>query len=104
MELRITIATVRNLGISPCPCCLVKKDKLHNLGMSLDRKTRVRKRRQDNEERRNLVNQVFDEIHKAYAAVDGTKVDGKLKEQSLIAVKVRSPAIREPNLIKIHHV
>ena len=62
--------------------------------MPLDRKTRERKRRRDSKEQRDLIKQVYDEIHEAYAAVDGTKVDGKLKEQSLIAIEVRAAVVQ----------
>ncbi|KAF6742517.1 hypothetical protein DFP72DRAFT_830415 [Ephemerocybe angulata] len=42
------VACIRQLREFPCPCCLVRKDEVPNLGMVSDDKTRHRKPRSDN--------------------------------------------------------
>jgi hypothetical protein len=33
---RILIASIRNLGRCPCPCCLIPLDRIANMGMHQD--------------------------------------------------------------------
>ena len=85
---RIAVATIRNLGNSPCPRCLVGKHDLHKLGMPSDTKKREKHQRQEDTSRRSKVEGAYKRIHELYGAIAGEPVEKELKEQSLIAIKV----------------
>lgn len=44
---RVLMACVRNLGICPCPRCLIKREHIHDLGTAVDRRRRAKLRKCD---------------------------------------------------------
>ena len=85
---RILVASICSNGKFPCHRCLVCKTKadLSKLGAP-DDKERITKQRSE-EERNRLVNKARVEIFENGYAIDGTKVEDYLKDQSLIPVQV----------------
>ncbi|KAF4566601.1 hypothetical protein EYR36_012032 [Pleurotus pulmonarius] len=61
----ILLATIRNLGKCPCPCCLITKDDISGLGTKRDNKHRVTLARKDDEQRQSRVSKVRDWIYQA---------------------------------------
>lgn len=86
---RIALATIRNLGLSPCPRCLVPDTDLHKLGMALDIKRRKTRARTDNSQRQSKIKGALDRIHKHLGAVLSEKNEDDLKPESLVAILVR---------------
>ncbi|KAI0309743.1 hypothetical protein OF83DRAFT_1030334, partial [Amylostereum chailletii] len=39
---KVLLASIKYLGACPCPCCLVKKENIHKVGMKNDIKFRER--------------------------------------------------------------
>lgn len=88
--IRIAIVTIRNLGQSPCPRCLVKKDDIHHLGKPKDMNTRTENARTDSDARRKTIDDARFAIYEQHCAVDSKRVDDLLKEDSLLPTKVCS--------------
>lgn len=81
------IAGIRNNGMCPCPRCLIPKSDLSRLGapIDIDRQTNERSERR----RAQAVMEARHEIVENGYAIDSTKVEAKLKSQSLVPVEVR---------------
>ena len=88
---RVKIATIRNLGSSPCPRCLIKLNTVHNLGRPQDRLRRVTSARKDNLIRRAAVNTARSLIYDSGFVVDGDRVENILSNQSLVPTEVNDP-------------
>ena len=63
-------------------------DEVPNLGTAEDRKIRIEKQRVDSDERQKLVQDVRKKLYEEGYAVDGEKVGGILKGESLIPTEV----------------
>ena len=63
-------------------------DEIPNLGIMEDRKTCVEKQRADTDEYWKLVQEARKTLYKEGYAVDGEKVDGLLKGESLVPTEV----------------
>ena len=92
---RILVAGIRNNGVCPCHRCLIKKSDLSDLGAPADSQQCVEQRIDSEDRRRELVEDARREIAENNYAVDGAKVEGLLKSQSLVPVNVGS--IRIPD-------
>jgi hypothetical protein len=64
-------------------------NRVHNLGMALDKKQRVTMARVDNYRRRSKVSAARRVIYEKNYLVDGAAVDKMLKEMSLVPTAVR---------------
>lgn len=84
----MALATIRNLGLCPCPRCTIRLDRVHNLGMRTDRKHRVTKARIDNETLHKNVAKARHAIYVENRPVDATVVEDLLKEESYIPTRV----------------
>ena len=87
---RILVAGIRNNGACPCHRCLIKKSELSNMGTPIDDRQCIQQRIDCEDRRRELVSDARREIFENNYAVDGTKVEGLLKSQSLVPVDVGS--------------
>lgn len=85
---RILIAGIRNNGAHPCHRCLVKDSELGNLGAPSDAERRRDTRCEIKQAQ--LVDKAHRLIHGGQWAVTGKKVEGLVKEESLVPVKVSS--------------
>lgn len=82
---RVLLATIRDMGLSPCPRCLVPKSKLDQTGTTRDGKFRLK----------NVRTYLFDyvqiarnAIYKSAAAIAGTVVNRLLKATSSVPTLV----------------
>jgi hypothetical protein len=85
---RILLAGIRNLGLCPCPRCLVHLSKTHDIGTARDKAIRRSSLRVDDAKRRSLVSSARRIIYKGYA-VKSAAVEDLLKSSSLVPNKVR---------------
>jgi hypothetical protein len=83
------LASIRNLGLCPCPRCLIPKERLQNLGKARDRQQRLTLRRRDDAQRRSAVASARKLIYEKNYAVDSQGVERLLKAQSLVPTYVR---------------
>ena len=67
-------------------------DEIPDLGTTEDRKTRIEKQRADTDEYRQLVQEARKTLYEDGYAVDGEKVDGLLKGESLVPTEVCAAA------------
>lgn len=86
---RIILASIRNLGICPCPRCLIPKSLTHSLGMTRDMSKRLSLARVDDNQRRGSVSTARKLIYERNYAVDSVPIENILKEQSLVPTTVR---------------
>jgi len=63
-------------------------DEIPNLGTAEDRKIRIEKQRTDSDERQKHVKDARKKLYDEGYAVDGEKVDGLLKDESLVPTEV----------------
>lgn len=84
---RVLIATVRNLGGCPCPCCLIPKDHIHNMGRPRDRMQCETLARND-VTRHSLVSEARKLIYEKDLGVGSTRVEQILKPQSWVPTSV----------------
>jgi len=87
----VLVATIKDFGSHPCPRCLVTTDKIHAIGREDDRKRREELRRCDNIERRKKVDEAREWLYDKGYAITGDKVDGLLKDESMVPTKVPPP-------------
>jgi hypothetical protein len=85
---RILIASIRNLGKCPCPRCLIPLNRVHNLGMVLDRAQRVTMARLDDNESRKRVFAARRLIYKKNMQVYSKAVNDLLEETSQVPTAV----------------
>lgn len=101
---RIIVATIRNLGLSPCPRCLVKKEDICKLGTDQDSRARERLRRIDDDARNRKVDTARGLIYDSHKAVDSVPVDRILKEDSLVPTQVCSTAVLSDLMIALTYL
>lgn len=86
---RVLIATIRDMGICPCPRCTIKKESFYTLGTTGDTADRISKARRDNDSFRSIVQEVRDNIYrKGYALHSVPGVEHLLKEESFVPTLV----------------
>jgi hypothetical protein len=82
--------TIRNLGLSPCPRCLVSKDSLHLLGTAEDMKTRTDGLCRDDSTCQANCKSARRAVYDNKFSIDSEAVDRILKKRSLIITTVRT--------------
>jgi len=65
-------------------------DEIPNLGTTKDRQVRLEQQRLDSAKRQTLVRDARKKLYEEGYAVDGEKVDGLLKDESLVPTEVRT--------------
>ena len=88
MSHRILIASICNLGRSPCPRCLMPLDHVANVGMHRDMAQRRTLTRIDDMKRHNHVEMACKKIYEKGYVVDSTAVEDLLQEDSLVPTAV----------------
>jgi hypothetical protein len=86
---RILLAGIRNLGLCPCPRCLVHLSKTHHIGTARDKAIRSSSLRVDDTKRRSLVSSARRIIYEEGYGVKSAAVEDLLKLASLVPNKVR---------------
>jgi hypothetical protein len=81
---RILIASIRNLGLCPCPRCLIPLNRVHNLGMSRDMSQRKTLARVDDIHRRSKITAARRVIYEKNYQVDSAGVENLLQEESWV--------------------
>lgn len=97
MPLRILIASIRNLGICPCPRCCIPKKLVYQMGMARDKTQRVTLARVDDIRRQGLVTAARRIIYDEHYTVNSAAVEALLKDQSLTPNIVRFMIIHTIN-------
>jgi hypothetical protein len=87
-SIRILIATIRNLGMWPCPRCQIPLNRVHNMGMARDMLQRETMARVDDMQRRHAVNAAQRVIYKKNFLVNGALVERMLQDTSLVPTAV----------------
>jgi hypothetical protein len=90
---RILLASIRQLGICPCPRCLIPLSEVHKLGTKRDIARRVTRARVDDQSRRGKVVAARRLIYQKNYPINSLAVENLLKEQSLVPTDVRDPII-----------
>ena len=85
---RILLASIRNLGRCPCPCCLIPLDRVPNMGMRRDMAQRMSLARVDNLERRSRIKAARDIIYVKNYRTDSKAVEDLLQKDSLVPTAV----------------
>lgn len=85
---KILLASIKNLGLFPCPRCNVQMQDVPAMGKKRDRANRKRTARNDDEARRNRILKARSLIYDGHHPVTSTLVDGNLAEGSLIPTNV----------------
>jgi hypothetical protein len=93
------VSCVRNGGTCLCPRCLIPRNRVQNLGMTLDMKQRQTLARVDDESRTRLIERAREIIYRKNYAVDTDAVEAILKEQSLVPTLVCSE-----NALSMHYL
>jgi hypothetical protein len=88
--IRILIAGIRNLGVCPCPRCLIPKSRVHNIGTATDMRQRKSLLRVDDIHRRNKVFAARRVIYEKQYQVNSKAVERMLQTESWV-----------PNLVRI---
>ncbi|KIJ58044.1 hypothetical protein HYDPIDRAFT_34551 [Hydnomerulius pinastri MD-312] len=81
---KVLIASMRNLGVCPCPRCLIPKDHVPNIGSERDMLQRQILARSDTEEKRRKVAAARRLIYENQYVVDTPQVEELLKDESLV--------------------
>ena len=84
---RVLMTGIRNMGLCPCPRCLIEKKDLSAMGTHVDTKRRGRIR-VNNHHFRTKVSLARDIIYRQGYRVNTEAVDSLLKEQSLVPTTV----------------
>jgi hypothetical protein len=87
-NIRILIASIRNLGKCPCPRCLIPLSLVHNLGMARDMGQRETMVRVDNIQRRSNVYAARRVIYEMNFLVNSAGVENILRGTSLVPTEV----------------
>lgn len=82
------IATIRDLGMFPCPRCLIPRAEIYKIGTNVDRRKRDELRRTDSIERQDRIKQARKNLYENGYALTAECVDGMLKDGSLVPTKV----------------
>jgi hypothetical protein len=83
-NIRILIASIRNLGNCLCPHCLIPLSHVHNMGMARDMMQRETMARVDDIHRRSSVNAAQRVIYEKNFQVNSTGVENMLQDMSLV--------------------
>jgi hypothetical protein len=89
---RIILASIKNLGKYPCPCCKVQMEHVTRMGEPEDRLVRVETSRFDDRSRREAVESARDLIFKKNLAVTNNAVENLLSVGSYLPIDVGSLA------------
>src|SRR5258707_4906760 len=84
---RTLLATIRDQGLCPCPCCLVLKSNTDKIGLVADTKTRIEKARKYLAD---TVNEARKAIYILGLPIGGAAVERLLKPTSSVPTKVSS--------------
>ncbi len=94
-QYRVLIATIRDMGIAPCPRCTVKKEDIHTLGTTSDIESRLTKLRHDDDNFRAVVEKARNNIYRnGFALHSEPGVECLLKDKSLVPTLVSSSVFR----------
>ena len=88
MRHRVLVATIRDQGRCPCVWCLVTTPQIPTLGTAEDRMLRQTQLRVESEERQQLVKDAREKLYREGYVITGDKVDGVLKDESLVPTLV----------------
>ena len=86
---RILLTCMKFLGNCPCPHCLITKDKIHKLGMKIDRWVRDKKARIDNRARHWLIEGARKAMFDLGCSIASKAVEGAIGAKSLVPMRVR---------------
>jgi hypothetical protein len=86
---RILLASIRNLGLCPCPRCLIPLSRAHCFGMARDTAQRTTMARVDNNTRQNKVHAARRLIYEKKYGVTAAAIEDLLKDESLVPTAVR---------------
>lgn len=81
------IATLRVLGLFPCPTCLIPREHIHQLGTQVDKFRRAR-RRVDDPARQAKIEKTRRRIFESGTAVEAGRVKNILAHGSLLPINV----------------
>jgi hypothetical protein len=81
---RILISSIRNLGLCPCPRCLIPLNRVHNLGMIRDMNQRKTLARVDDIHRQSKITAARRVIYEKHYQVDSAAVENLLREESWV--------------------
>ena len=96
---RILLASIRNLGLCPCPRCLIPLSRAHCFGMARDTAQRTAMARIDNKTRQNNVYAARRLIYEKQYRVNAAAIEDLLKKESIVPTAVRLSL----RLISMHH-
>lgn len=82
--IRILIAGIRNLGVCPCPQCLIPKSRVHNIGTATDMHQRKSLLRVDNSHRRDKIIVARRVIYEKQYQVNSKAVEWMLQTESWV--------------------
>lgn len=88
---RVLIATIKNLGKCPCPCCLIELGEVWDLGKVIDKQRRANTRKPTHNLFR-IIKKARKAIFKGFK-VSGSRVEGLLGGGSRVAVNVCLPLL-----------
>src|ERR1700738_2733005 len=96
---RILLASIRNLGICPCPRFFMPLSHAHCFGMARDTAQRTAIVRVDNQTRQNKVYAARRLIYEKQYRVNAAAIEDLLKDESLVPTSV----CFSPRLRWLHH-
>ena len=98
---RVMIVTIRDYGLYPCSRCTIPKDHIFKIGTEEDHRDRNLLRRVDTIERQGRVDQARRELYENGYALSNKRVDGALKQDSLVPTRVRRSQFSHPSVSSI---
>lgn len=87
---KILLATIRYLGICPCPRCLIQKSQISEMGTKLDARRRTQKARVDDDSWRAKIARVRGWIYEQGDRIAGKWVERLLFPGSWVPTRVRT--------------
>ena len=87
---RILLASIRNLGLCPCPHCFIPLSRVHHIGMRRDMTQRVSLARIDDAQRQVKVTTARRLIYEKQHRINSAAIENLLKEESWVPTLVRS--------------
>ena len=85
---RVLLATIRNMGKCPCPCCLMDKSLFKHVGTVNDMKFHKNNPRVDSIERQSKVKKAWLLVYSKGKKVDSKPIDSLLLSQSMVPTQV----------------
>ena len=86
---RVLLSSIRLLGRSPCPRCLIKKQEISEVGTPLDLERR-QDLRLDDKDRKNRIKNARRYMFAKGLPITSKKVEDLLSEKSLVPTNVRA--------------